>query len=141
MGEMLLFSQGGPLMMRLIAMALVLGGAVGCSTDDSGATLPTPLEITVTVSPQTLVLGSQGEWVTVHADIAYSQVDTVTLLLNEIEVSTTKSDANGSLVAKFELDSVKDIVGPPEATFVLEGATRDGTPFAGSDTVRVTNGN
>ena len=127
-------------MTRLTTMALVLSSVVGCSTDDSGPTLPTPVEITITVSPQTLVLGSQGEWVTVHADIAYSRVDAVTLLLNGVEVSVTKSDANGSLVAKFELDSVKDIVGPPEATFVLEGLTHDGTPFAGSDTVRVTGG-
>ncbi len=127
-------------MTRLTTMALVLCSVLGCSTGDSGATLPTPVEITITVSPRTLVLGSQGEWVTVHADIAYSQVDTVTLLLNDVEVSMTKSDANGSLVAKFELDSVKDIVAPPEATFTLEGRTHDGAGFAGSDTVRVTNG-
>ena len=127
-------------MMRLTAMALVLFSIVGCSTDDSGVTDPTPVEITITVSPQTLVLSSQGEWVTVHADIAYHQVDTVTLLLNDIEVSVTKSDANGALVAKFELDDVKDIVHPPDATFLLEGATHEGSRFVGSDTVRVTGG-
>ena len=127
-------------MMRLTAMALVLFSIVGCSTDDSGVTDPTPVEITITVSPQTLVLSSQGEWVTVHADIPYPQVDTVSLLLNDIEVSVTKSDANGALVAKFELDDVKDIVHPPDATFVLEGETHEGSRFVGSDTVRVTGG-
>ena len=127
-------------MMRSIVAALVLFSLVACSTEDSSAPSPTPSVITITVSPQTLVLNSQGEWVTVHADIAYSQVDTVTLKLNDIEVSVTKSDANGSLVAKFELDSVKEIVHPPDAAFVLEGVTREGSPFLGSDTVRVTHG-
>jgi hypothetical protein len=127
-------------MVRSLTAALVLATALGCSSGDPTGTLPTPLEIVITVSPRTLVLGSQGEWVTVHAEIAYTRVDTATLLLSDVEVTTTQSDANGDLVAKFELDDVKDIVAPPEATFVLEGTTRDGTPFSGSDTVRVTNG-
>lgn len=58
-------------MKRGTATILALCGLAACSTDDSGATLPSPLEITITVSPQTLVLASQGEWVTVHADIPY----------------------------------------------------------------------
>jgi hypothetical protein len=125
---------------KATAIIFALCVLAGCSSDNSSTTLPTPLEITITVSPQTLVLGSEGVWVTVHADIPYSQVDTVTLLLNDVEVSMTKSDANGSLVAKFELDTVKAIVHPPDATFVLEGATHEGVPFSGLDTVRVTSG-
>ena len=127
-------------MTKATAIIFALCVLAGCSSDNSSTTLPTPLEITITVSPQTLVLGSEGVWVTVHADIPYSQVDTVTLLLNDVEVSMTKSDANGSLVAKFELDTVKAIVHPPDATVVLEGATHEGVPFSGLDTVRVTSG-
>jgi len=111
---------------------------VGCSTSDSTVTPSPPLVIDITVSPQTLVLGSEGEWVTVHADISYSLVDAVTLMLNDVEVAVTKSDANGSLVAKFEVDSVKAIVHPPDATLVLEGVTRDGSTYRGSDIIRVT---
>lgn len=130
-------------MIRLIVPAVALCLVLGCG--DGAFLSPKVISaesdaITITVSPNTLILDSQGVWVTVHTDIPYSQVDGVTVTLNGIEVAVTKADARGDFVAKFELDAVKDIVAPPEATLVLEGLTKDGVAFTGADTIRVSDG-
>lgn len=95
------------------------------------------LSVPIQVSPATLVLDSPGTWVTVHADIAYGDVDHATLTMNGVEVVYVKSDNCGDLVVKFDRRDVQDIVSPPEATLTLTGFTVDGTPFAGSQVIRV----
>lgn len=96
------------------------------------------LDVEVIVSPQTLLLGAdQGGYITVHAAIAYSQVDTASLTLNGVPVGYTKSDSRGELVAKFPEWAVKDIVDAPSATLQLDGLTVDGEILSGSDVVRV----
>ena len=93
----------------------------------------------VAVSPQTLILNTdQGGSVTVHTDIPYSWVATNTLALNGVAVSSTTADDRGCLVAFFPERAAKNIVAPPSAVLTLTGAYRDGTLFAGSDTVTVT---
>ncbi|KPL05317.1 hypothetical protein AMJ85_11980 [candidate division BRC1 bacterium SM23_51] len=98
------------------------------------------MSIDITVSPSTLALDSEGVWVTVHTDIAYSEVAGSTLKLNGIDVAWTKADARGDLVAKFSLDLVKEIVQPPQAELTLTGFCKDGTAIEGSDIVGVTTG-
>lgn len=98
------------------------------------------ITIEVTVSPSTLVLSSQGQWVTVHTDIAYAAVEKSTLELNGVAVAWTKSDDKGFLVGKFNLDDVKSIVAPPSAELTLSGVCYDGTLFTGTDIVSVSNG-
>jgi len=93
--------------------------------------------VTIVASPSTINLDSQGEWVTIHADIAYSLVAGISVTLNGIAVDFTKADNRGELVAKFAVDGVKDIVEPGTAELTLFGLTKLGTPFTGSDTVRV----
>lgn len=110
-----------------VVFALAVGSAV-CAT----------LNVEVQVAPQTLRLGEdQGGYVTVHAAIAYSQVDTTSLTLNGVPADYTKSDNRGELVAKFPEWSIKDIVEIPSATLTLSGQTVAGEPLAGSDVVRV----
>ena len=94
-----------------------------------------PIEITV--SPKTLVLHSEGVWVSVHTDMPYYAVATLSLELNDIEVAWTKSDSRGYLVAKFNLDEVKNIIAPPNAELTLTGTTKAGVAFEGSDIVKV----
>jgi len=95
-------------------------------------------EIAITISPHTLILGSdEGNWVTVHTDIPLSAVACGTLELNEIGVAWTKADALGNLVAKFRQADIKAIVSPPQATLTLTGETNSGVPFTGSDTIQV----
>ena len=95
-------------------------------------------EIVIKISPGTIALNSSGEWVTVHAEIAYSAVDTESFSLNGIAAARTKPDDCGDLVVKVDLEEIKAIVSPPEALLTLSGAKLDGTPVTGSDTVRVT---
>ncbi|HOW25093.1 MAG TPA: hypothetical protein PK711_05425 [Bacteroidales bacterium] len=98
--------------------------------------------IDIQVSPSTLNLQNQGEWVTVHTDIAYSLVDAASVTMNGVEISWSKSDNQGNFVAKFVIG---DIVGLPGLiiggynTLTLEGVTTDGVSFTGSDQVMVIN--
>lgn len=95
------------------------------------------LNVPIQVSPATLVLDSPGTWVTVHAEIAYGDVDHTALTMNGVELAHSKSDNRGELVVKFEREDIQNIVSPPEATLTLTGLTVDGTPFAGSQVIKV----
>jgi hypothetical protein len=76
-------------------------------------------------------------WVTVHADISYSSVSSLSVTLNGVPVTYTKSDARGDLVAKFVDESIKGIVAPGNVQLTLSGTTKSGDSFSGTDTVRV----
>jgi hypothetical protein len=95
------------------------------------------LEISIKVSPNRIVLDSDGSWVTVHTDIALYLVDTASLTLNGVPVAWTKADARGNLVAKFAEADIKAIVSPPEAELELVGYTNEGEQFRGCDSVGV----
>lgn len=95
------------------------------------------LEIDIVVSPNTLVLASSGDWVTVHADIPLAQVSDLEITLDRVPVSWTKADNHGDLVAKFQMSEIKGIVTPGDVTLVLRGTTVEGVPFVGSDAVTV----
>ena len=118
---------------RVAAIGGVLAALVALSATVSAE------EIGITVSPSTLYLESQGSWVTVHTDVAYGLVDTATLMLNGVPIAWTKVDNQGNLVAKFELDAVKDIdiVEPPSAMLTLSGTLIGGADFSGTDEVKV----
>lgn len=117
----------------LSAMLVLLFGLVAHSMSSE--------EVTMTISPATLNLNSQGTWVTIHADIPYAETVAAHLLLDGVEVAFTKADSQGDLVAKFCVDDVKGIVAPPSATLTLEAfvETPEGTEllFSGTDTIAV----
>ena len=121
-------------MMRIVCF-LGFGLALLVSAAPTDATAG---DVAVVVAPKTLLLSElQGGEITVHATIAYSQVDCATLTLNGIPVTWTKADSRGELVAKFDEAAVKAIVSAPSAVLTLKGATVDGEAFEGSATVRV----
>ena len=91
----------------------------------------------ITISPNTLALSSEDTIVTVHSNIPYGIVDTVTLTLNGIPATYTKADACGDLVVKFGRADVKDIVEPGIATLTLSGKLKDGSDFQASDTITI----
>ena len=122
-----------------VAVIATLPGAY--AADDETET------IDIKVSPSVIVLDSEGTWVTVHADIRYWAVDTLSLFLNGISVTFTKADDRGDLVAKFCLDDVKGILDEEilEAGCVelrMSGTMKDpeAPAFEGVDTVRVVKG-
>jgi len=117
-----------------VALLMVLGLGVG------NAFCQETREIDIMVSPNTINLNWDGEWVTVHADIPLAGVVTTTLFLNDVPVAWTKADAQLDLVAKFAVDDVKGIVSPPSATLRLVGEvmTSNGpVEFYGTDTIKV----
>ena len=120
-----------------LAATLILAGAPG--TERAGAA-DDAVEIDIQISPGTVALDSYGTWVTVHADISYWSVATVSLYLDGIPVRWTKADSRGDLVAKFALDDVKAILSPGTATLTLVGSTKAGMDFVGTDTIGVTSG-
>jgi len=105
------------------------------------------ITIKIRIAPKTLNLRSQGEWVTVHTNIAYSKVDAETVTLNEIPISWSKADNKGNFVGKFAMNEIKDLVCgeeleyPVRYEFTLEGSTTDDDVdfFSGTKTIRVIN--
>ena len=125
-------------------VGMVLGLSAGVALLGQPAeAAPAATGIDIVVSPSTIVLGPQGVWVTVHADLRYSSQYDVALAVNggqEIPATLTKPDTRGDLVAKFRIGTVKDQVEPPSATLTLSVVTPDGTRYVGSDTVQVKEG-
>ncbi len=98
-------------------------------------------EIEIDISPSTLNLAYQGQVVTVHTNIDYSDVIGASVMLDEIEISWWKSDDCGDFVAKFNVDDVKEYLRGKEGnvTLTLSGTTKDGEAFSGADSIRIVN--
>ncbi|MGB2821622.1 MAG: hypothetical protein WBF17_11615 [Phycisphaerae bacterium] len=126
-------------MKRFLMPVLVLCLAVGFLACEalSGSRDGDADGVQIVVAPNTLVLSAPGAWVSVHTNLPFGSVDRSTLELNGLAVAWTKADSRGNLVAKFDIDAVKAIVEPDEATLTLTGAMLDGEPFAASDTISV----
>lgn len=104
---------------------------------DSQTSRSAALEVAIQISPASIEMDSVGTWVTVHADIPYSDVDGSTLTMNGVSPAAVKVDSRGDLVVKFDRPDVVAVVSPPEATLTLSGLTVTGEPFSGSSTVPV----
>lgn len=98
----------------------------------------------VDIDPDTLNLGSQGEWVTVYAliETEYDEKD--------IDVSTVKLGGvikaewgdiqdDGRLMVKFDRASVIELIpeGVEEVILTVSGEFTDGVRFTGEDTIKV----
>ena len=97
------------------------------------------LFIIIDVAPNVLNLGSQGEVVTVHTNLPYSQVVGATVSLNGAEISYWKSDNRGYFVAKFQMQDIKNLpldVGAYN-TLTLAGLTVNQDTFFGSQDIMV----
>ena len=101
--------------------------------------VPFAVKVVIPVKANHTVLFSSVEdtIVTVHSNIPYVSVNTVSLTLNGISATFSKADACGDLVVKFGRADVKDIVEPGIATLTLSGELKDGSPFEASDTITV----
>ena len=120
-------------LVSIFAFILVLGLSAGTASAQT---------IDVAISPQTVNLQFQGEWVTVHADIPFTLVEPDSVALDGIPADLEKDDDLGYLVAKFKMageigEYLESFLDAGAATLTLTGVTIDGDLFSGSDTVRV----
>ena len=103
------------------------------------------LEISIQVSPATLNIQSAGEVVTVHTNIAYTNVVGGTVTLNNVPISWWKADNQGNFVAKFLMSEVKALADtgylecPGENELTLKGFTTGEEEFWGTETITVIN--
>lgn len=103
------------------------------------STLFAEVLVTIQVSPNVLNLQQQGEVVTIHTDIAYSQVASSTVMLNDVPIFYSKVDNLGFFVAKFAIEDIKNLplnIGEYN-TLTLSGLTVDNEPFTGSADILV----
>jgi hypothetical protein len=119
-----------PILTLATLLSVLLLSAIAFADSDLG-------DVPIVVSPNVLNLQSDGVWVTVHAEIRYSLVEGISVTLNGLPVEVTKSDARGGLVAKFNLDDVKDILDVGVVELTLVGQTWDGETFTGTDAIEV----
>jgi hypothetical protein len=130
----------GVICLMMLSLAAFLVVPTECQADD----------IEIQVAPNVLSLQSNGVWVTVHADIAYSLVvrNSVSLVIdsgNDIAPTLCFADDLGNLVAKFPIWAVKELFCDEEgcyddvSTFKLVGETVDGEEFSGIDVISVVN--
>ena len=96
-------------------------------------------EITIDVAPNVLNLQSNGQVVTIHTDIAYGVVQASTVYMNNVAISSWKSDLRGNFVAKFEMNEIKGLplVIDDYNTLTLVGLTTSNESFWGSQDILV----
>ena len=112
----------------LLVLTLMLGG--------TSAVVYAEQEIDIVISPNVINLKTTGTWVTIHADIPFSEVVEGSVSLEGIPVSFIKEDDNGDLVAKFAIADVKAILSKGYVELTLEGVSTSGD-FLGVDIIRV----
>ncbi|MFC2084534.1 hypothetical protein ACFLS9_05710 [Bacteroidota bacterium] len=96
-------------------------------------------EITIDVAPNVLNLRNNGQVVTVHTNIAYGIVQGSTVYLNDVAISTWKSDLRGNFVAKFVMEEIKNLPLDIDEynTLTLVGTTILNESFWGSQDILV----
>ena len=108
------------------------------------------LEATVDINPQTLNVNSKGNWVTVYielpegydpADIDVSSVrfaGSVPAERSPTGIGDHDRDGTPDRMVKFDRAAVSEQLSPSEEVTVnIQGRLGNGTPFAGTDTIRV----
>jgi len=85
-----------------LAIVMLAAPAIGSAED---------ILITIEIAPSTLNIQSNGKVVTVHTDIAYSDIDVFSVYLGGVAINSWKADDRGYFVAKFLIDDIKGIDG------------------------------
>ena len=102
-------------------------------------------DLVIQVAPQTIILGRDSNneedvRVTIHAEIVFSSEYEVSVWLEGdgtvIPASSIFPDNRGELVAKFPYRRVAELLGPGEATLILQ-VVDGSTTHTGKDDIRV----
>ncbi|UCE38497.1 MAG: SBBP repeat-containing protein [Thermoplasmata archaeon] len=100
------------------------------------------LRCNVDIDPNTLNLKSKGRWITCYIDLPgydVNEIDISTIILEDTIPAEWGDIQNDTLMVKFDRSEVEDFIGAPFESIELTvtGELYDGTPFAGSDIIRV----
>ena len=118
------------------------------STESALVRQPATIEATIDIDPDTLNLKSKGKWITCYIELPegydVGDIDVTSILLEglfEVQHSDVQDDV---LMVKFDrqnlifyLESILGIEPPADVSLILTGELTDGTPFQGSDTIKV----
>jgi len=113
--------------------------------------VPEPvIKATVDIDPGTLNLQSEGKWITCYIELQegydVADINISTVMLNDLVPAESRPtgildhDGDGilDLMVKFSRAAVQGILGTADqAELTVTGELADGTPFEGSDTIRV----
>jgi hypothetical protein len=150
---------------HILAVAELLGGVTDINPDDNMLKIDDAVEVKcapaavtaiIDIHPHTLNLKSKGKWITCYielpdgydvGDIDFSTVmlnDTIPVSLLDVpapdpvptEIGDYDGDGIPDLLVKFDRAEVMALLSVGEATLTITGEVA-GTPFEGSDTVRV----
>ena len=90
------------------------------------------------VAPNVLVKSAPCPWVTIHAEVRYSDTESVSVTVGDVIVdhSHTYADSRGNLVVKLKFDDVVAAVSGSSTTIGLTLVV-DGTTQEATDTVQV----
>jgi hypothetical protein len=109
------------------------------------------LKAKIDIDPSVLNLQSEGEWITCYIELAQGynvgNIDVSTIKLNDSVPSESKPTAIGDydkdgiadVMVKFNRTAVQAILQVGNVEITVSGQLTDGTPFEGSDTIRVIN--
>jgi len=118
---------------KILIVLLVVGSVVGLAWANKACRRSDSIDIMV--SPNTLVLGSGCDAVTVHSNIPYGTVAAGTVTINDVAVTTWADDC-GDLVARISVVAL-DVLGPGELTITLRGDYVAGNDFEACETIAV----
>jgi len=111
----------------------------------------TVIEASIDIDPDTLNLNSKGKWITCYIELPdgydVGDIDVSSILLEALFEVQRSDVQDGVLMVKFDrkdlifyLESILGIEPPDDVSLILTGELTDGTPFEGSDTIRVIEG-
>lgn len=121
----------------LSIVALLVASVVGLSWANKACQTPDG-EWNIMISPNTLILSSPSDVITIHSNIPYGAVVTTSVAVNGVDVSFTKADSCGDLVAKINVDDLSEFLEPNQIiTLTLSGLFIDETGFFVSETIDV----
>jgi len=116
---------------------LVVGSVAGLAWANKASQTPDG-SFNIMISPNTLVLSSPCDVITVHSNIPYGMVVAASVAVNGVDVPFTKADSCGDLVAKIGVDDLIDFLQPNQVvTLTLSGTLVDGAEFAVDDEITV----